>query len=525
MTGPAPTEGCREKFRERFDRHDWDSTSIGGRASWAPALNFAVELMLESRQAMFLTWGERHAFLFNQAFASILGDRSRGALGSLLPEAWAAAWPHIGGLFQEALEGSGPIAEDQPIPACASGSGPARYFSFSCTAIRDEGAIGGIFCVCSETTEAVTAREKALHERDALQAAFEQAPGFIAMTDGGEHRFTFANAAYRRLVGNHDLVGKTVAEALPQAIGQGFVSELDSVFSTGEPFVGRTTPIVLDTSDGGTRTRFADFVCAPRFGADGQVVGIFCEGQDVTERVQSTSRIRHLQTELIHSTRGNAMGIMASTLAHELNQPLAAIANYASAAQKFLTKGSVEEVRACHEGLIECSLRAGDIIRGARNMVEQRPCSPQSFVLNEAIDEAYDQFDVHCEISFELEEGLIVAGDKVQIQQVVLNLMRNACEAGGQGGTPAVKVNAFSSDSRIIITVSDNGPGIAATPIETIFHTYSSSKAGGMGIGLAISQTIVEAHGGRIWAENVAGGGASVHFELPRFGDNGQDQE
>lgn len=523
MTSPVPRVTPRDPFQARFDRHDWGSTPIGGRCSWPPALHFAVELMLGSRQAMIVTWGERHTLLFNEAFAVILGEKCWDALGTLLPETWADAWPLFGHIFEEAFEGKGPVAEDQLFPTWASGFEEFRYFSFSSMAIRDSGAIGGVLWLCTDVTERMVAREQALQERDALLVAFEQAPGFIAMSDGREHCFTFANAAFRRLVGTRDLIGRTVAEALPRAIRQGFIGQLDSVFATGEPFTGHTTPIELDTSDGGTKIRYADFVCAPRFGADGEVVGIFCEGQDVTERVQSTTRIRALQNELIHTSRGDAMNIMASTLAHELNQPLTAITNFASAAKQLMTLGSIDEVRTCHEGLIANALRAGDIIRGARNMLEQRPCSSISFCLNDAIEEAYDQFSEHCEVSFDLERNLIVAGHKVQIQQVILNLMRNACEAAGGGSTPAVEVKARSNGSTVVTSVSDNGPGIAATPIESIFRTFSSTKVDGMGIGLAISETIVEAHGGRIWAENVAGGGASVHFELAT--PDGNEQE
>jgi PAS domain S-box-containing protein len=506
-----------DDFRVRFTNFSWCSTPLGGHADWPPNLTLIVDLLLDSQQPMFVAWGERHVFLFNHAFASILGYRCWEALGVSLPELWAGAWEHMGHFFEDAVQGKGALVEDLRLPTWASEYREFRYYSFAYTPIRLGSEVQGVLCVCTDTTAKVTMREQVRRQRDALLQAFEQAPGFIAMTTGPGHRFSFANAAYRRLVGERDLVGKTVAEALPEVVSQGSVELLDTVFATGEPFTGHAMPLRLTGADGSEITRFVDFVYAPRLNAEGEIEGLFCEGQDVTERVHSMTKVRELQTELIHASRGNAMDIMASTLAHELNQPLTAIANYAAAAKRFLAMAASDDVDECLDALVANALRAGDIIRGARNMVEKRTGAWEPFSLNRALQQSCQLLGSQAgEVTLDLEPHLIVAGDEVQIQQVVLNLVRNALESVASVAEPSVKVTASARAESIVTTVSDNGPGITIEPIEAIFDTFASSKAEGMGLGLAISRTIIESYGGKIWAENRAEGGASVHFELPR---------
>jgi PAS domain S-box-containing protein len=507
-----------DDFRQRFASFDWTSTPLGTKAAWPSNLQMIVDLLLDSRQPMFVAWGEQHVFLFNEAFAAILGDKCWEALGASLPELWAGAWALMGHFFEDAVQGKGALVEDYRLPTWSSGYREFRYYSFAYTPVRQAGGIEGVMCVCTDTTEKVQVRQQVQGERDALLWAFEQAPGFITMTDGPYHRFTFANAAYRNLVGGRDLLGKTVAEALPEVVEQGSIGLMDQVFTTGEAFTGHAMPLRLNNPDGAEETRFIDFVYAPRLGAGGQIVGLLCEGQDVTERVGAAARVRTLQTELIHASRGSAMDIMASTLAHELNQPLTAIANYAAAAKRFLAMAAPDDVGVCLEALVANALRAGDIIRGARNMIENRTGPWEPFSLDRALQQSCHLLGSHAgEVTLEVEPDLVVAGDEVQIQQVVLNLLRNALESVAAVGDPRVKITACAKAHSVVTTVSDNGPGITIEPIEAIFDTFASSKTGGMGLGLAISRTIIESYGGKIWAENRLDGGASVHFELPRL--------
>lgn len=156
--------------------------------------------------------------------------------------------------------------------------------------------------------------DRLLKQRNELHALYEQAPGFIAMSDGPDHRFTFANASYRKLVGRSNLVGLTVTEALPEIAEQGFIALLDRVFETGEPFAGTGTPIRLRTSAGPAETCYINFVYQPIRDAGGRITGLFCEGYDVTTERVASDHLAELQSELIHLSRVNAMGTMATTV-------------------------------------------------------------------------------------------------------------------------------------------------------------------------------------------------------------------
>jgi two-component system, LuxR family, sensor kinase FixL len=515
MIDPA-SFGRTTEFRDRFVEHDWRATGVGELLEWPAPLKFMTDLLLDSKQPMFLTWGPDHTILFNEAFTSILGPKYLEALGAQFPKLWANAWAEMGRFFEDAYKGNAALAEDQLVSTWASGFKEFRYYSFSYTPIRDGGKILGVICVCTDTTERVAVREQMRSERDALSLAFEHAPGFIAMTEGPDHRFTFANAAYRRLIGERDVVGKRVADALPEVVEQGFTALLDEVYETGEPITAFAMPIRLANGGEEGASRFIDFVYAPRLSAEGRIVGLFCEGQEVTDRVEYTNQIRKLQSELIHASRRSAMNVLASTLAHELNQPLAAITNYADAARRLLEDSSVDKVNDCLESIAESALRAGRIIRGARNMIEKRSMRVEVVAVDDIIREALDLLGaVFSNFQVDLESNLYVSGDRVQIQQVIVNVVRNAWDAAGSSANPAVAISAHQRDGTIRTTVTDNGSGIAMEPVDSIFAAFSTSKADGLGMGLAISRTIIEAHGGRIWAENRACGGASVSFELP----------
>ncbi len=364
--------------------------------------------------------------------------------------------------------------------------------------------------------------ERLLDQRNELHALYEQAPGFIATADGPDHRFTFANASYKRFVGREELVGRTVAEALPEIVDQGFIGVLDEVFRTGEPFVGRSMPMgLIDANTGEIQIRYCDFVFQAVRNANGVICGMFCEGYDVTERREAADKLSALQADMIHVARVNAMGTMAATLAHELNQPLSAITNYAAGARRLVEHATPDGGhldRALH-GIEEAAQRAAEIIRNLRELTRRRDTTRGVFDLKTAVGECVRLLRATVPpgiaIVEDIADDLCVAADRVQIQQVLINLLRNACDAASGAATQQVRIEASEQDEMLLICVIDTGRGVTREAAENIFSWTRSAKEGGMGLGLSISRTIVEAHRGRIWLENSGPEGSKFCFSIP----------
>jgi two-component system sensor kinase FixL len=215
------------------------------------------------------------------------------------------------------------------------------------------------------------------------------------------------------------------------------------------------------------------------------------------------------------------MDAMRSTLAHELNQPLAAIANYVSALRKLMDPRSADH-RAAQDildGVERSALKTGEIIRGVRDMTRGRRAQPVPFDLEAAVREAgtiaLAGAPPGLEATFACDEGLEAMGDPVQVQQVVINLVRNARDALAGHDAGKILVSTSRIDGVAEVCVRDTGPGIAPHLMETLFDSFVTGKPGGTGLGLAICRTIVEAHSGRITAENASEGGALFRFTLP----------
>ena len=244
--------------------------------------------------------------------------------------------------------------------------------------------------------------------------------------------------------------------------------------------------------------------------------------RDLTVQQRSELRLKELQSELVHVSRVSAMGTMASTLAHELNQPLTAIANYLESARDLLKEPDPERLalvrEAVDEGAAE-ALRAGHIVRRLRDFVPRGEVEKKVENLPQLIDEAarlalIGARERGVRSFFDLDPAAArVVVDRVQIQQVLVNLLRNAVEALDDCVVRDITVSSRREARGMVrITVTDTGKGL--DPSVELFQAFSSSKDSGMGLGLSICRTIVEAHGGRIWAEPRPGGGTVFQFTI-----------
>lgn len=251
---------------------------------------------------------------------------------------------------------------------------------------------------------------------------------------------------------------------------------------------------------------------------DGEAVRIFGTKQDITSEKEAYEKVQALQTDLIHVSRASAMGSMASTIAHELNQPLAAISSYLAAARRLATDGGVDPLlEECIVGALDAAQRAGRVIRSARALTAHEGGKQVAMdlepVLKAAVDLAVARVP-NLSVSCKVPVGLRAFADPIQIQQVMMNLLRNVGEAVGDRPCQ-IGVTATHGDSDIQICVMDDGPGIPEHILPQVFEAFVTTKPEGPGVGLSIARTIVEAHTGQISVSNCPGAGAAVRFTLP----------
>ena len=246
---------------------------------------------------------------------------------------------------------------------------------------------------------------------------------------------------------------------------------------------------------------------------------------EMAEHRRADARLQELQSELFHAARLGAVGQMVAALMHELNQPLAAAVNFVRASQRLLLSGGRDEIGAVAGDLDEAAtevLRAGQIMRRLREFVLRRKTERRMESLTTIIEEASALALIGAGASgvgasFVLDrKATRVFADRVQIQQVLVNLMRNAIEGMSGDGRHDLEVRTALRDGEIVeIAIADRGPGLAKDAIDHLFEPFFSTKPNGMGLGLSICRTIVEAHGGRLWSEPNPGGGTIFRFTLP----------
>lgn len=351
-----------------------------------------------------------------------------------------------------------------------------------------------------------------------LEEVFEHAPGFMALREGAEPKYAFANKAYRQLVGNRPLIGRSVAEVFPEFRSQGILEILDRVCRTGEPFVAYGMPIEFETSAGRTERKFIDVMYHALTNADGAVVGLLEQGHDVTQERRGQERLEELRRLAVESSRMNTMGTMASAIAHELNQPLTAISNYMWTAKALAKTGDQAEILSqCIDKAGDAAIRSGEIIRKLRTLATKGRAMSSAFDLQKVSQDAIDLATagvVGISIAYTAAAGIEVLADPVQFQQVLINLIRNSCDAIGPN-VGEISIGAAVMGRFAEVCVSDTGGGISAEVLPVIFEAFTTTKPDGMGIGLSICKEIVEAFGGRIEARNLAGHGASICFTLP----------
>lgn len=393
----------------------------------------------------------------------------------------------------------------------------------SITALHNaDGSIRGFAKVVSDITGR-RAAEEALRSREShLRSILSTVPDAMVVIDDQGLILSFSAAA-EQLFGytEAELLGANVSRLMPSPDRERHDAYIKRYLETGERrIIGIGRVVFAQRKDGST------FPMELSVGeATGDAHPLFTGFiRDLTERQKTEERLESLQSELIHVSRVSAMGTMASTLAHELNQPITAVANYVEAVRDLLANPDPADMPMIRDALDDTAkeaLRAGHIVRRLRDFVArgevEKTIEKLPLLINEAaVLGLMGAREKGVEPRFDLDPyASPVLVDKVQIQQVLINLIRNAVEAMAGSAVRELTVTSRPDQPGFVrVVVADTGPGIDPKVAAQLFTAFVSTKTEGMGLGLSICRTIVEANGGRIWAAPREGGGTEFHFTL-----------
>jgi PAS domain S-box-containing protein len=549
---------------------DWAATPLGPIESWPASLKSTVALILRSPVPIVTLWGEGGIMIYNDGYSEFAGGRHPKLFGSKVREGWPEVADFNDNIMKVGLAGETLAYRDFSLTLYRHGGKPEQVWlnlDYS-PLLGEDGRPAGVMAIVVEITDKVRIERELEAERKSLRLMFEQAPGFIAVLSGPEHRFTMVNEAYRTLVAARDVVGRTVAEALPEVVEQGFVRLLDQVYASGEPHIGRGAPVHLQHGPDGILTELhLDFIYQPIVAGDGVTSGIFIQGHDVTEQHETEKAIlaevadrrraeealqalnntleqrvhdevharSKVEEQLRQVHKMEAVGQLTGGIAHDFNNMLAVIMGGLNLVQRKLARGETDVDRFI-EGAIDGAQRAATLTQRLLAFSRQQALSPEPLVINKLVAGMSEllirTLGEQVKVETVLAAGLWqVRADPAQLENAILNLAVNARDAMPGGGRLTIEtMNAFVDDAYaqeyaieagqyVLIAVADTGAGMAPEVIAKAFDPFFTTKGAGKGTGLGLSQVygFVRQSGGHVKIYSELGVGTSVKIYLPRL--------
>ncbi len=511
----AVTAGTLVMLRKNALRRARDEEQLRNAYAFRQAMS---ESLLTSIRAIDL---EGRITYVNKAFCEMVGWQESELLGMPPPFPY---WPpeersQLSGFLKQTLAGEAPLGRSEMRIMHRNGQriDVSVYVS---PLIDATGRQLGWMVAMNDITEQKRIRDELRQAQDRFVTVVDGLDSAVHVIDAATGEILFANRTFRNLFG-YDAVGRQAGEVIPA-----LQAPADQLLRDPNDLKAHELPAVLYDgliADGNRWYRL--HIRAIRW-VDGRTVRVQI-ATDITERKNIDDLNRQQQKRVEETSRLISLGEMASSLAHELNQPLAAIANYCAGSIKRLESEhfSPDDVLGALKKAADQARRAGTIIQRMRDMVRKSDPQLQPVALGELIEETLALAEIEarklqCGISVELPVDLPkVIADRIMIEQVLLNLLKNGLEAMQTVPieTRQLRIEARSRDDRQIeVIVSDCGSGLQEKDMEKVFTPFYTTKAEGLGIGLAICRSIIEFHQGRLWAEARQEGGTAFKFTLPR---------
>lgn len=522
---------------------DWSQSPLGHPSEWPQSLRSVVALMLGSRFPMFVAWGPELGFLYNDAYAVILGAKHPKAMGSRFEDIWKEIWSDVGPLAHRALQGEATWLEDLPLVMNRKGFDEQTWFTFSYSPVRgDDGQIAGMFCAVAETTEKVIAQRRiaeenrtleqrvadALAEKKVFADIVESTDAFVQMADP-DFNFLAINKAsadeFERIFGVRPKVGDNMLELLKdKPEHHAAVKRVWSRALAGESFTE-----VDAFGDPALDRRYYEMKYNALRDGRGEVIAAYQFVYDVTDRLRDQARLKEAEEALRQSQKMEAVGQLVSGLAHDFNNVLGAVV---AAFDMILRRASDDpRVSSFAQAGIQAAQRGGKLTGQLLAFSRTQRIELTPLLVCDVIERIEDFLIRTVGPLIEIEFGLnpapvAVLADATQVEMTVLNLALNARDAMPDGGKLFIDtaVRQVESDPElrpgeyVELTVRDTGTGMDENTLRRAIEPFFTTKPVGKGTGLGLAQVYGSTRqaGGTVRIESEVGSGTTVSVFFPR---------